>query len=57
MKINPFQTGSFLYPFRWYIIFVLCVAGLMLYADLTGWRLLQFSEGQQWNADGPGYHK
>jgi hypothetical protein len=57
MKIKPFKPESNLYPFRWFIVFALCIAGLMLYADLTGWRLFAFSGQQQWNASGPGFHK
>ena len=57
MKINFFNNDNVLFPFRWYIIIFLCVAGLMVYADITGMRLLTFSDGQQWSSKGPGYHK
>jgi hypothetical protein len=57
MRINFFKPESTLYPFRWFIVFTLCIAGLMLYADLTGWRMFAFSSQQQWNANGPGFHK
>lgn len=57
MMINFFNHNHPLYSFRWFIVFALCIAGLMAYADLTGWRILSFSDGQQWNASGPGYHK
>jgi len=45
------------YPMRWYFLFVAGMIGLMAYADYTGWRILSFSNNQQWNASGPGGHK
>ncbi|HEY0678147.1 MAG TPA: hypothetical protein VGD17_07665 [Chitinophagaceae bacterium] len=57
MNWNAFNKGSALFPFRWFIIFAIAVAGLMTYADMTGWRLFSFSNQQQWSANGPGYHK
>lgn len=55
-KYNFFSRESTLFPFRWFIVMTIAIAGLMAYADLTGWRLI--SRGQeQWNAKGPGYHK
>ncbi|HEX2607986.1 MAG TPA: hypothetical protein VHK91_11425 [Flavisolibacter sp.] len=57
MKIKFIKPDSPLYPFRWFIIIGICIASLMAYADVTGWRLFSFSTQQQWNAGGPGYHK
>jgi hypothetical protein len=57
MKINIFNRDSVMYPFRWFIVFTIGLAGLMSYADHTGWRLLSNSQQQQWNASGPGTHK
>jgi hypothetical protein len=57
MKINFFKAASPLYPFRWFIIIMLVLVVGLVYADLTGWRLFTFSNQQQWNASGPGYHK
>ncbi|HVF97490.1 MAG TPA: hypothetical protein VM871_09225 [Flavisolibacter sp.] len=57
MKINFFNAASPLFPFRWYLLLMLILAGTLGYANLSGWRI--FSGGQQqWNASGPGgYHK
>jgi hypothetical protein len=57
MKINFFKAGHSFYPLRWYILVVIAVAGLMAYADLSGMRLMTRPESQQWNSEGPGYHK
>jgi hypothetical protein len=57
MKINFFKPEHILFPFRWYIVCVVCLAGIMAYTDLTGMRLLSFSDGKQWNSSGPGFHK
>jgi len=57
MKINFFNTTSPFHPLRWFIIIMLVLVSTMVYADLTGWRLFTFSNQQQWNASGPGYHK
>jgi hypothetical protein len=57
MKIKFFQPGTPLHGFRWFILITIAVASLMTYADLTGWRLFAFSDGKQWSASGPGYHK
>ena len=45
-----------MFPFRWFIVIAIALAGLMAYADMTGWRLLSWGQ-EQWNAKGPGYHK
>jgi hypothetical protein len=55
-KYNFFSRESMLFPFRWFIVIAIALAGLMAYADLTGWRLLSWGQ-EQWNAKGPGYHK
>ncbi|RYY63843.1 hypothetical protein [Flaviaesturariibacter aridisoli] len=57
-NLNFFQPGSLYYPFRWFIVVLLSVSGLLAYHDLTGRRLYNFSSNQ-WNAGGPGthYHK
>ena len=52
-----FNRASVYYPFRWFIVFAISVFSLLAYADLTGWRLLSFSNQQQWSSRGPGYHK
>jgi hypothetical protein len=57
MKINFFKPTSVLFPFRWFIIIALVLTGWLVYADLTGWRIFDFSRQQQWNASGPGSHK
>jgi hypothetical protein len=57
MKINFFKSDSPLFPHRWFIVFLIGLMTLMVYADLTGLRLFSFSNQQQWNASGPGYHK
>ena len=56
-KMNFFKRESVLFPFRWFLIVAMAVAGLMVYADLTGWRLMAFSNQQQWSSTGPGRHK
>ena len=55
--MNPFNTGSPLYPFRWYLVYALVIMGIMVYSDLTGYRIFDFSGGQSWSSRGPGYHK
>ncbi|MBE9463579.1 hypothetical protein ACFP1I_11665 [Dyadobacter subterraneus] len=45
------------YPMRWYFLFAIGMIGWMAYADYTGWRILSFSNNQQWSASGPGGHK
>jgi hypothetical protein len=55
-KYNFFRRESTLFPFRWFIVIAIALAGLMAYADMTGWRLLSWGQ-EQWNAKGPGYHK
>ncbi|MEI6945899.1 hypothetical protein V9K67_01780 [Paraflavisolibacter sp. H34] len=57
MKINFFDRGSPLYPFRWFILISLAIIGTVAYADNTGWRILSFGSQQQWNASGQGFHK
>ena len=57
MKINIFSPDSPLYPFRWFAVIVLALTLLMTWADLGGWRLFSFSNGQSWSSSGPGYHK
>jgi hypothetical protein len=57
MKVNPFHSGSNLYPFRWFILVAIGMIGWLAYANLTGWRLFYSSPQQQWSASGPGYHK
>jgi hypothetical protein len=56
-KYNFFMKGSMLFPYRWIIVACIVLGGLMVYADLTGWRLLSFSDQEQWKAGGAGYHK
>jgi hypothetical protein len=57
MNWNIFKSASPLFPFRWLIIATLVLAGWLLYADRTGWRIATFSNHQQWTANGPGHHK
>jgi hypothetical protein len=57
MKILFFKPQSAYYPFRWFIVFVFALTSLLMYANLTGWRLLGASNQQQWTARSPGYHK
>ncbi|MGB8192798.1 MAG: hypothetical protein WCF67_12800 [Chitinophagaceae bacterium] len=47
-----------MYPFRWFVVVLIGLAGFMTYADLTGWRLLSTNQ-EQWNASGvsSGSHK
>ncbi|MGN6492628.1 MAG: hypothetical protein ACTHLE_11575 [Agriterribacter sp.] len=57
-KFNFFSRNSVLYQFRWFIIFVLAIAGLMTWYDLTGRRAFSFDKQEQWSSSGPGgYHK
>jgi hypothetical protein len=57
MNWNFFKSASPLFPFRWLIIATLVLAGWLLYADRTGWRIATFSNQQQWTANGLGHHK
>lgn len=43
MKINFFKKDSALYPLRWFIMICVLSLGIMVYADITGWRLLSSS--------------
>jgi hypothetical protein len=56
-RYNPFNQISFLFPFRWYIIITLVVGSWMAFTDLTGRKMFNFSNQQQWAATGPGNHK
>lgn len=56
-KINPFNIGSIFYPYRWYMIIGICIVLFMSYHDLTGRRIFQASNQQQWVNSGPGFHK
>lgn len=52
-----FNKNSFLYQVRWFVAIFIIAAGLMLWYDLTGRRMLSFNNQQQWSSSGPGYHK
>ncbi|WP_153825435.1 hypothetical protein [Niastella caeni] len=41
----------------WFFIWALLMAGGMMYANYSGYRIFTFNSQQQWNAGGPGYHK
>ncbi|HEX2533348.1 MAG TPA: hypothetical protein VHK69_06415 [Chitinophagaceae bacterium] len=55
MKLFSRQSPWF--PFRWFLLVVLVLSGLLVYHNLTGQRILNFNRQQQWNASGPGNHK
>lgn len=57
MKLNFFKPPSPLFPFRWLVLAALLLTTVLVYANLTGWRLLSFSRQQEWSAKGPGAHK
>ena len=57
MKFNFFHAQSPYYPFRWFIIITFVLLSGLVYANLTGMRLLSFNSQKQWNASGPGHHK
>jgi hypothetical protein len=57
MNNKFFKPGSLFHQFRWMLVFFVAIIALMVYADLTGWRLFSPKSSQQWNASGPGYHK
>lgn len=48
---------SSLYPVRWFLLVVALLGGVLAYSDYTGWRLLSFSNQEEWSAAGPGGHK
>jgi len=56
-KLNIFDSFSPYFPYRWFVMIVLVVAGWLVYYDVTGRRVFQFSNQQQWSSNGPGYHK
>ncbi|MBW8684341.1 hypothetical protein [Chitinophaga rhizophila] len=57
-RINPFRPESSLHPFRWFLLIVTLLGGMLLYSDNRGMRLLSGSGQQQWNPSGPrAYHK
>jgi hypothetical protein len=41
----------------WYYVIVLLLAGGMMFANMTGWRIFTSNSQQAWGASGPGYHK
>jgi hypothetical protein len=41
----------------WFFIWALLLAGCMLFCNFTGYRVFSFSNQQQWQAGGAGYHK
>jgi hypothetical protein len=57
MKLPFFKPESTYYPFRWFLVFVIALMGILVYANVTGWRILSSSEQEQWSSKGPGYHK
>ena len=58
MKINFFKKESPYFPFRWFFVFAFFILSILVYANSTGWRLLSFSNQEQWSAKGSGgYHK
>jgi hypothetical protein len=57
MKWNFFKAASPLFPFRWTIVVAIMINILLVFANLSGWRLLASDTQQQWAARGPGYHK
>jgi hypothetical protein len=57
MKSNPFNTESPIYPFRWFILVFLILAGWMSYNDWKGERTFGSTNQQNWSSSGPGYHK
>jgi hypothetical protein len=56
---NPFQPGTFLYPFRWFLVIVAVLTMSMSYVDYFGWRPLSFSGSNQRTGyyGSPMYHK
>jgi len=57
MKINFFNERSPLYDFRWILIMLFLIAGIMIYHDIPGGRMFTSSKQQQWKSSGPGSHK
>lgn len=41
----------------WFFIWALVMAGCMLYANFSGYRIFSFNSQEKWAAGGPGYHK
>lgn len=41
----------------WFYLLAIVLAGIMTFANLTGWRVFTFNSQQAWGASGPGYHK
>lgn len=44
---NPFNSGSNLYPVRWFLVLIAALTMSMSYVDLTGWRFLASTANQQ----------
>ena len=57
MNLNVFNNESPFFPLRWFIVAALAAGSYMVYADLSGARMLNFPQQQAWSASGPGYHK
>jgi hypothetical protein len=45
--LNPFRSGSSLYPVRWFVVLIAALTMSMSYVDLTGWRFLSSTANQQ----------
>jgi hypothetical protein len=49
--MNPFNNGSSLFPYRWFLVFATVLTVGMAAADYTGWRVLSFNS---FGTGGPG---
>lgn len=57
-RFNPFNADSGFHPFRWFILIVVFLGGLLMYSDRRGLRLFSNSGQEQWTPNGQrGYHK
>ena len=42
---------------KWFFLWALLLAGVMLFCNFTGYRVFSLTNQQKWTARGPGYHK
>ncbi|ACU59067.1 hypothetical protein [Chitinophaga pinensis] len=51
-NFNPFKEESSMFPFRWFLLILALLSGVLLYSDSSGYRIFSGSGQQQWNASG-----
>ena len=57
MNLNFFKQGHPLFRLRWLLLMSGLSMSTLTYYNLTGERLFDFSNQEQWKSSGSGYHK